>query len=129
MKLDKTQINAIANRIAREINAARQQQYNDALAKKRQELQDKIDHDFTVIKAALANFPIKIRVQVLIEIPNDHYYVSEGHKITQYEASRFLTLDTVKVDIIKEDIIIEQIEDHQTLESLINTIKNKYVAN
>ena len=129
MKLDKTQINAIANRIAREINAARQQQYNAALVEKMKELQNKIDHDFTVIKAALANFPIKTRIQVLIELPKDQHYVSEGHKITQYEASRFLTLDTVKVDIIKEDIIIEQIEDHQTLESLINTIKNKYVAN
>lgn len=129
MKLDKTQINAIANRIAREINAVRQQQYNAALVEKMKELQNKIDHDFTVIKAALANFPIKTRIQVLIELPEDQYYVSEGRKITQHEASRFLTLDTVKVDIIKEDIIIEQIEDHQTLESLINTIKNKYVTN
>ena len=129
MKLDKTQISAIANRIAREINAVRQQQYNAALVEKMKELQNKIDHDFTVIKAALANFPIKTRIQVLIELPEDQYYVSEGHKITQHEASRFLTLDTVSADRIKEDIIIEQIEDHQTLESLINTIKNKYVAN
>lgn len=129
MKLDKTQISAIANRIAREINAVRQQQYNAALVEKMKELQNKIDHDFTVIKAALVNFPIKTRIQVLIDVPKDQYYVSEGHKITQYEASRFLTLDTVSADRIKEDIIIEQIEDHQTLESLINTIKNKYVTN
>lgn len=129
MKLDKTQINAIANRIAREINAVRQQQYNAALVEKMKELQNKIDHDFTVIKAALEKLPIKTDIRVIIEYPGGNYYVSSGHKITKHEAQKHITVSYVDVNIIKEDIIIEQFEDHQSLESLINTIKNKYVAN
>lgn len=129
MKLDNKQINAVATKLAREINESNSLILNEQINKKLIELQDKLDHDFIVIKAALSKLPIKVDIRVILEYPGGSTYFQEGQKVTKYQAEKFFKFVSPDINRIKEDIIIEQIEDHKSLESLINTIKNKYVTN
>jgi flagellar basal body P-ring protein FlgI len=127
MKLDKTQINALAAKIAREINEERTAQYNKLVDAKIIELQDKLDHDFIVLDAALSKLPIKTKVEVIIEYPNGSTYCSKGNKVSRYIAQQFFKSSAVLLDRIKEDLILETIGEHENLQSLITTIKQKYV--
>ncbi len=125
MKLDKTQINALANKIAREINEERTTQYNKLVDAKIIELQDKLDHDFIVLDAALSKLPIKTKVEVMIEYPSGYTSYSKGNKVSRYTAQQFFKSSQVSLDIIKEDLILETIEETD-INSLITKIKNKY---
>jgi len=125
MKLDKTQINALANKIAREINEIKTADYNKLVDAKIIELQDKLDHDFIVLDAALSKLPIKTKVEVMIEYPSGYTNYSKGGKVSRYTAAQFFKLNQVSLDIIKEDLILETIEETD-INSLIIKIKNKY---
>lgn len=129
MKLDKTQINALANKIAREINEIKTADYNKLVDAKVIELQDKLDHDFAVLEATLSKLPIKTDIRVMIESPAGSTSYNKGNRVSVHAARQFFTLKTLSTDQVREDLILETIEDHQTLESLINKIKNKYVTN
>lgn len=126
MKLDKTQINALAGKIARDINDERVLEYNKLVEAKIIELQDKLDHDFIVLDAALSKLPIKTEIKVIIEYPTGSTSYPKGSKISRYTAQPFFTLRQVLPERIREDLILETIEDHQTIETLINKIKSKY---
>lgn len=128
MKLDKTQINALAGKIAREINIIKQQEYDVIFRQKKQEMQSKVDADLTFVEALLSKSPVTVSYQVH-SFPKCMF--GKDGKVSDYQVRDHFDISNKSVtqEQIREDLILETIEDHQTLESLIQTIKNKYVTN
>jgi len=128
MKLDKTQINALAGKIAREINIIKQQEYDSIFQQKKQEMQSKVDADLTFVEALLSKSPVYVAYQVY-SFPNCTF--GKSGKVSDYQVQNHFGLinKAITQEQIREDLILETIEDYQTLDSLIQTIKNKYVTN
>lgn len=128
MKLNQTQISALASKITREINDERTAKHKIVLAEKIRELQMKFDADCDVVKATLSRVSLLIRFQVSINGKDDHYSMLEPGTEIKEKHIKDCPLKLVTFDTIKEDIILTTIEETD-INSLINTIKNKYVTN
>lgn len=129
MKLNNSEVNALASRISREINAVKKESYKVLFDKKKKELINKINADIDYVIASIKTNQINFKIEVESfpkEMPGK-YFALDKHL---YESDIKLFIDPlVLVDEqqIKEDLIIGQIEPNTTLDSLIQTIKNKYV--
>ena len=125
MKLDKTQINALAGKIAREINVVKQQEYDIIFQQKKQEMQSKVDADLTFVEALLSKSPVYVAYQVY-SFPNCTF--GKSGKVSDFQVRNHFNIssESVTQEQVREDLILETIEDHENLESLITTIKNKY---
>lgn len=128
MKLNQTQISALASKITREINDERTAKHKIVLAEKIRELQMKFDADCDVVKATLSRVNLKVSFKIHVNGTDTWGNMLEpGTKIKDSHITD-CPLKLVTFDAIREDIILTTIEETD-INSLINTIKNKYVTN
>ena len=127
MKLDNKQINALASKIAREIFVIKQQEYNTLIESKKIEMQSKVDADLIFVEALLSKSPVAVTFEIH-SFPKMTF--RKGSKVGDYQVREHfgIKLESPTQEQIKEDLILETIEETD-INSLINTIKNKYVTN
>lgn len=123
MKLDKTQIKALTSQLLKEINTKISDEYYAKFEERRKELQNKFDADTQYVEACLSKCPFKVNFAV--PILTDAVFYGKGWEITDYQVKAIYPCNLITYDTLKNEIIIASIEA-TNLDSLINTIKNKY---
>jgi hypothetical protein len=116
-KLSKTEISVLANKIARELNAPREQKYKETQELLvEQKRKDKRHIDFCKL------FGHDARSVVIREI--DYYQRAAYHQLFdgEYEAERY---EKVSTSVIEEEIIIANI-DCPNIDELIEKVKQKF---
>lgn len=127
MNLQSQQVKALTNLLHDLINSDREQKYQVEFEQKKKELQQKFDADIQYVEACLSKCPFK--VSFAIPIHSEAIFYGKGWIVDDYNVKCVFPLPLyVDKFTIEQDIWLESIEA-TSLQSLINTIKNKYVTN
>jgi hypothetical protein len=129
MKLTNQEINALANKITREVNDSSQAKYKLKEDKIKQEIINKVMRDIADVEQCLA--PLSVTVNYAIESYPGIFFNSQDSSISQYSISRIAATilskkESVSQEQVKEDLIVAMIDSDSTLETLIQTLKAKY---
>ena len=127
MNLQEQQVKALTNLLHDLINSDREQKYQTEFEQKKKELQQKFDADIQYVEACLSKCPFKVSFGV--PIYSEGVFYGKGWIVDDY-ITKCIFPSPLYVDkfSIEQDIWLESIEA-TNLQSLINTIKNKYVTN
>lgn len=126
MKLNKQQINAVANKVYNELELAKKSQIH---SKENEDIIEKFKKEYSILNKASKEINTKINTlkekYCKILKVRDTYILSEGY--SNKDILNRINLDVPNIETIKQEIILSSIsEDPQDLESMIANLVAKF---